>query len=70
MLAVAAYNFKRAMRVLLCFIKTITEKLNWDNFSVKWLFKERLFNLFSVRESIADSLSQLNVSVVYWVEDE
>ena len=38
MLAAAAYNFKRAMRVLLCFIKTITEKFNWDNFSVKWAF--------------------------------
>lgn len=22
------------MKALLCFIKTITEKLNWDNFSV------------------------------------
>ena len=43
MLTAAAYNFKRAMRVLLWFIKNITEKLNWDNFSVKCAFKERLF---------------------------
>ena len=42
MLTAAAYNFKRAMRVLLCFIKTITEKFNWDNFSVKWAFYKGL----------------------------
>jgi len=39
MLAAAAHNSKRAMKVLLWFIKTIIEKLNWDNFSVKWAFK-------------------------------
>jgi len=33
--AARAYNFKRAMRVLLWVIKIICEKLNWDNFSVK-----------------------------------
>ena len=38
MLAAAAYNFKRAMNALLCLIKNITEKLSWDNFSVKWAF--------------------------------
>ena len=38
MLAAAAYNFKRAMRVLLCFIKNITEKLISVNFSAKWAF--------------------------------
>lgn len=36
--AAAAYNFKRAMKVLLCFIKNITEKLNWDNFSMESAF--------------------------------
>ena len=38
MLAAAAYNFKRAMNALLCLIKNITEKLSWDNFSVKLAF--------------------------------
>ena len=38
MLAAAAYNFKRAMNTLLCLIKNITEKLSWDNFSVKLAF--------------------------------
>lgn len=38
MLAAAAYNFKRAMRVLLCFINNITEKLNWDNRTVEPAF--------------------------------
>lgn len=38
MLAAAAYNFKRAMNALLCLIKNVTEKLSWDNFSVKWAF--------------------------------
>ena len=38
MLTAAAYNFKRAMRVLLCFIKNISEKLISVNFSAKWTF--------------------------------
>ena len=38
MLAAAAYNFKRAMNALLCLIKNVTEKLSWDNFSVKLAF--------------------------------
>ena len=38
MLAAAAYNFKRAMRALLCFIKSIAEKLISVNFSAKWAF--------------------------------
>ena len=38
MLAAAAYNFRRAMNALLCLIKNITEKLSWDNFSVKLAF--------------------------------
>ena len=38
MLAAAAYNFKRAMRVLLCFINNITEKVNWDNRTVESAF--------------------------------
>ena len=38
MLAAAAYNFKRTMNALLCLIKNVTEKLSWDNFSVKLAF--------------------------------
>ena len=38
MLAAAAYNFKKAMKVLLRLIKTFTEKLYWDNFAVKLAF--------------------------------
>ena len=38
MLAAAAYNFKRAMRVLLCLIKIICEKLKGSNFSQEYAF--------------------------------
>ena len=38
MLAAAAYNFKRAMRALLCFVKTIIEKSVLVGFSTKWAF--------------------------------
>ena len=38
MLAAAAYNFKRAMRVLLWVIKIICEKLKGNNFSQEYAF--------------------------------
>ena len=38
MLAAAAYNFKRAMRVLLWIIKIICEKLKGSNFSQEYAF--------------------------------
>ncbi|MBW4898119.1 IS5 family transposase [Prevotella denticola] len=38
LLAAAAYNFKRAMRVLLWLVKTISEKFVKTNFSLKYTF--------------------------------
>lgn len=38
LLAAAAYNFKRAMRVLLWLIKIISEKMKVNNFSLKYAF--------------------------------
>ena len=38
LLAAAAYNFKRAMRVLLLLVKTISEKFVKTNFSLKYTF--------------------------------
>ena len=41
MLAAAAYNFKRTMRVLLWLIKIICEKLKGNNFSQEYAFAKR-----------------------------
>jgi len=38
LLAAAAYNFKRAMRALWGFIKTIIERSVLVDFSTKWAF--------------------------------
>lgn len=38
LLAAAAYNFKRAMRVLLCLIKNISVKFDFTNFTLKYSF--------------------------------
>ncbi|MDY6206049.1 MAG: transposase, partial [Prevotella sp.] len=38
LLAAAAYNFKRAMRVLLCLIKYISMKVDFTNFTLKYSF--------------------------------
>ncbi len=38
LLAAAAYNFNRAMRVLLCLIKNISLKVAFNNFMLKYSF--------------------------------